>query len=541
MATQDMVFRHVTSFVLQLVIENVATAQEYNTMSKESLHNLIHSEVNKHSPDPHVLNHNTPIGIVANRLLNKLDTDEVSMEHVQHLFETDPTSCNLIHTLVYDISAGYSHQLNELRTIVPSDVEHAMSHVNSHLKTVQHGHQETISLYPHEYFTWGRLEDPSHVAVLSSFLQKNANVLKSEASSISSIHTYNAIMKRIEPTSSFQDTTISDDIVSAFNIDNDLKDLLTSNVKWINFINYTKTVMSLSHQDASQKHFLTYARSIETWAPIVQDMMNKVASYDDMTDTLVNNLNIMNHMFMMIEGILMYHMETSFKSALVLPTTENKLVINKRVYDATYKDQKAEDVHQNIEAVMYYLTHNFTPVCRIRNEPYWISYKSGLTTHRIDALQDKATAYREHAAHEYLKEQQRREFEEIRKAVSAHVDTWFENFVQTHDIPPGSDQHKAHATHKKLLLDKIKPSNVEATPTSLDTFLMDYFVNVRSNGLLSNLYTTTHAYYKNHVQHAKEDATPSQDPRNTAQVISIVQTFLDFFVPKYTTPLNKAA
>lgn len=528
----DAAARNLIEYTIHSILTNVSTSNEIGEGPK----NNIRKTIDNTNESLFALEPNTPLGIVQDRtasFMADLGTETLSPEHINNLRKMDKTVDNLLDQTIYMYSSGYSLHLNELRTIIPNDIDTAITHVND---TVSQSQETSDALYQITYFDWGQIEDPSYQSVLTSFLQQNVNILKSPKNSLSDVQNFSAIMKRIDAGDQFSDTTMSDSVMKAHNIPEKLQKHLTSRVAFENFINHTKSILSLNNQHTTLSGLLPYIEDIKQHAPIVKELLS--SSYqDDMSDNLVTNISVMNHTLMLVESLIWYLKDVTFKNAAILPSGGHDVVINQPVYKQHFQTENdASAGKDNISNVIYYLHNNMRPVTPgAFSVNKWVPYRSGISHQRILELKDKATQYREKTEQAYMAKQRQKEIYQIRDAMSTYLDTWFAGFKEKYDITNVDAYNKLHATHKQVLLNKVK--NITNDSNTLSQYLMDYFVAVRNSPLLTNLYRSTKAFYVNNV--ANEDAQNVTDTRARGQEHAVIQTFLDFFLKNYAVPLPK--
>ena len=535
----DMAARDIIQYVIEGILTNVSTTEERGELSSVE---SIRKEINDYHESLLSLTPNTPLGIVHDRLMSFMEkNDYCDPTKMDSLRKKDITTDSLLEQTIYMYSSGYSVQLNELRTIIPNDIDKAIVHVH---KSITPNNDNPLGFHRSKFFTWGRVEDPAYQDVLLSFLQQNVNILKSPKNTLSDVHNFTSIMKRILFSDNFLDTSLPDNVVKAHAIPDKLQKQLTSSVAFENFINYTKTVLSLNGQVSTMRGLLNYIEDIKAHAPVVSDLLNSPYQ-DDMSDNLVANIDIMNKRMMLIEGLIWYLMDVTFKNAVILPgynVGNVGIVINQRVYNHYFDTEDAESAGKDdIINVIHYLSSNtpyVSPGASGINK--WVPHRGGISYQRIMELQNRATKYRERTEHVHLASQRQEEIYQIRDAISAYLDTWFTEFKKTYgldDLRNIETYNKLHTTHKQILLNKIRRLSQDDRNV-FDRHLMDYFVAIRNSPLLSILYQSTRAFYENYMANKRTDNVHKQ-PTHCAQEHAIIHTFLDFFMKKYTVALPK--
>ena len=498
--------------------------------------NDIKETINNTNNSLFALTPNTPLGIVQDRTASymaDLGIESLSPKQMNNLRKMDATVDSLLDQTIYTYSSGYSLQLNELRTIIPNDIDNVMAHVN---ETISQSQEASDTLYQITYFDWGHIEDSAYQSVLTSFLQQNVNILRSPKNSLSDVQNFSAIMKRIDASDQFTDTTVPDSVCKAHNIPEKLQQHLTSRVAFENFINHTKSTLSLNNQHATVSGLLPYIEDIKQHAPIVKELLN--SSYqDDMPDNLVTNISVMNHTLMLVESLIWYLKDVTFKNAAILPSGGQDVVINQPVYSQHFQTENDTAASKDdISNVIYYLHNNMRPVTPgAFSVNKWVPYRSGISHQRIAELKDKATKYREKTEQAYMAKQRQQELYQIRDAIGTYLDTWFTEFKEKYGITNVEAYNKLHATQKQLLLTRAK--NATNDRNTLSQYLMDYFVAVRNSPLLTNLYRSTKEFYVNNV--ANEDAQNVADTQAKGQEHAVIQTFLDFVMKTYAVSLPK--
>ena len=499
----DSLSRTILQYTICKILENVSTGSE--TPRDQ---NFVITNINRGYPHLFAFQPNTPLGIVKNRFkveTSNMDKDYFTMDDVENFLKQDPTADSLLANAIYTFSSGYSIQLNELRHIIPEDVDKTMTHVRD---VVLKDKSERRGNIPCEFFSWGHLEEPSYQDMLKTFLYNNVNILKSPGSKLSDSHNFTAIMRRLGS-----------------------KD------------NFAKTILPLTGHGHTSCKFLRLVDEVKAHAPLIKELMN--SSYqDDMTDTLVQNINVMNHVYMLMEGLVLYHMHVTFKNAVVLPGEENHITINTPVFHAHFiTDEDPGAGQDEISNVMYYISKNTVPTSpHATGINRWVPHRGGISYFRVKELCKKATAYCESESNAYLAEERQREISKIQETISSYLDRWFAEFKKTYDISDNVAYGKLHNVHKQICLRRIKETD-DDPENLIVSHLMDYFVAVRNSSLLTALYRSTFDYYTKYINKDRDnvDQENTDIEKDNAQINAVIKTFLDFFMPKYTVPLPKNA
>ena len=527
----DVVSRKVIEYTIYEILRNVSTDTE-----SEHRQDIVMSVINAKYPQLFVLEQNTPFGIALNRFMSTsyvTDGGPIYLENFKSFLSEDPTTNSLLNNAIYMFSSGYSLQLNELRHIIPNDVDKILSYVQEALSENEENGNHDLSC---EFFTWGHLEDPGYKETLKVFLNKNANILKSAGNALSDVHNFPAIMRRIQIDMDISNTPIPDTVIKEHSVSEKLQKELTSSIDYENFINYTKSVLSLNGQNRASYKLLKYIDDIKRDAPTLKNLINSPYQ-DDMSDALVYNIHSLNHTYMLIEGLILYLMDVTFKDAIVLPSMGDSVIINNPVYQKLATGDDPNETKIDILNVMYYLSNNTAPVSsNAKGINRWVPYRGGISYRRVQDLSNKATDYRERTERTRSENKRRQELSKIRDIVSEKLDEWFLSFKEQHEIQNNPTYERLHKSGKQTCLNRIKETE-ENQESLIVQSLMDYFVSVRKSQLLKSLYHMTSNFYVHRV--SENETTDDVDDKEKVAAIdtAIIKTFLDPIMTKYIVAL----